>query len=191
MTRQNSRPAKKKQSHRSKENRSARQTPKANYTATVVQRFVPTTPLKAKIQQNRRRDEASRTSSNPKPGTAYSYGRCDIHRPNGKDTYTIRIYNFTDAQSILNVPPGTKIQLNNAAFVDSSYDRRIKEVSASSFDILKSEELQRPQVSVAPAGQITSANPQKSGWVLYQHKSGIKQKNGVILNREMIRLHSV
>lgn len=188
MTRQNSRPAKKKHTRKAR-TATSNNAPKATYTATVVQTFTPTNPLKAKIQRDRQSNESSKTSSHPKPGTVYSYGRCDIHRPDGKDTYTIRIYNYTDAQSILNVPPGTKIQLNNAAFVDSTYDRRIKEVSASSFDILNSEELQKSQNSIIPTKQTTNANVQKSGWVVYQHKSGIKQKNGVTLNREIMRLY--
>jgi hypothetical protein len=173
MTRQNSRPPKKK--HRNTQPQSVTQhIPPPSLDAVIASPFVASLPLKAQLREKRRNSEGNKPHWQPHPGTIFSSGQCIIGTKKGRDTYTVRIKRPTAATSILNLPPGTPIHLKNAKFVNSYGSKKYREVSASSYEVIT----ETPRIR-------TSATP-SIRWVIYPTEFGIKQKNKLILHRPLL-----
>ena len=185
MTRQNSRPPKKKHSRQPKAS-TARTAIKTSFTATIVTGFTPSLPLKASMQNKHHESAQSSSNTRPKPGSMFSTGRCDIHNPDGRDTYTVRINNVVAAQSILKLPTGTRIQLTDATFINSYGSKHYKEISARSFQVLTNEANDKEALI---GSEKHTSDTTKRKLVIYPTEFGIKIKNGVTLHRPMLTMY--
>jgi len=187
MTRQKSRPNKKKRQTRQQYIGSKKQHT-TTLTATIVSQFVPSLPLKSRLLDKHTLKTPTKTTNRPKPGSIFSSGRCRIGHHNAHDTYTVRIKNASAAETILDLTPGTRIQLIEATFVNAYGDKKEKEISARSFHLL--DDISETHHNSRPFSRntcTTSATPSIS-WVIYPTEFGVKQKNGVTLHRPLLKI---
>lgn len=173
MTRQNSRPPKKK--HR-KVNHFASAQPSVTMTLEVViaSPFKPSLALEAQLLEKRHSSIEKNPKWRPKPGSIFSTGQCIAGTKRGRDNYTVRIKNRGAARSILDLSPGTRIRLNDAKFINSYGSKKYREISASSYELIT----EQPRM-------WTSATP-SIRWAIYPTEFGVKQKKGVTLHKPMM-----
>jgi hypothetical protein len=173
MTRQNSRPAKKKRNN-TQSKPAVDHKPPMTLEVVIASPFTPSLPLKAQLRETRRSSNENKPHWQPHPGTIFSSGQCTIGTKKGRDTYTVRIKKPAAATSILNLPPGTRIHLKNAKFINSYGSKKYREISAVSYEIIT----EKPRIT-------TSATP-SIRWDIYPTEFGVKQKNGVILHKPLL-----
>jgi hypothetical protein len=173
MTRQNSRPAKKKR-HNTQSKPAVDHKPPISLDVVIASPFVPSLPLKAQLHEKRRSSDGSEPHWQPHPGTIFSSGQCIVGTKKGRDTYTVRIKQPASATSILNLPPGTRLHLKNAKFVNSYGSKKYREISASSYELVT----EQPRIR-------TSATPSIK-WAIYPTEFGIKQKNKLTLHKPLL-----
>ena len=135
MTRQNSRPAKKKQRNTQPQS-VTNHIPPPSLDVVIASPFVPSLPLKAQLREKHRSSNGNESHWQPHPGTIFSSGQCIVGTKKGRDTYTVRIKKPAAATSILNLSPGTPIHLKNAKFVNSYGSKKYREISASSYEVI-------------------------------------------------------
>ena len=176
MTRQNSRPPKKKQAHNktSPKKRVVQHRNVAALDVFISSSFEPSLALKSEILSKRRNISKTDSTWRPHPGTLFSYGQGIIGTKKGRDTYTIRITKKSAAVAIIDLPAGTRIRLNNPKFVNSYGSKKYREISASSYEVIT----EKPRTR-------TSATPSIK-WIIYPTEFGIKQKNKLTLHRPLL-----
>jgi hypothetical protein len=183
MTRQNSRPEKKKH-HKTRQKVESQQTSTTSLVATIVNPFTPSLQLKAELLERRRQKNGPKKSKKPKPGSIFASGRCKVGCHNRSDIYTVRIRNKVSAEKILRVPSGIKIRLTDAKFVNSYGNNRYKDVSARSFEVIQSPS----NTDSSPSTNCThgkSIAPSKV-WAIYPDGTGVKHRNGVTVFRPLL-----
>ena len=176
MTRQNSRPPKKKQAH-NKTGPKKRVVQHRNVAALdvfITSSFEPSLALKSEILSKRRNISKTDSTWRPHPGTLFSYGQGIIGTKKGRDTYTIRITKKSAAVAIIDLPAGTRIRLNNPKFVNSYGSKKYREISASSYEVMT----EKPRTTTSATPSIT--------WAIYPTEFGIKQKNKLTLHKPML-----
>ena len=185
MTRQNSRPTKKKH-HKQRQTKPTQQSPKVTLNATILTQFTASNALKAEILNKQKGSKTEKQKFQPYMGTVFSSGLCDIGNGKDKQTYIVRITNVAAAESILKVSPGTQIVLSKASFVDSYSGKNQKDISSSSYVV--NTELTTPTSNYSTNGNFspTSSTASPDGWFIYPINGGVKQKNGVTVQRPML-----
>ena len=173
MTRQNSRPAKKKR-HNTQSKPAVHHKPPMSLDVVIASPFVPSLPLKAQLREKRRSSNGNEPHWQPHPGTIFSSGQCIVGTKKGRDNYIVRIKNPAAATSILDLSPGTPIHLKNAKFVNSYGSKKYREISASSYEVIT----EKPRTT-------TSATP-LIRWAIYPTEFGIKQKNKMTLHKPLL-----
>ena len=173
MTRQNSRPAKKKQRNTQAQSMTDH-IPPPSLDVVIASPFVASLPLKAQLREKRLTSFGNKPHWQPHPGTIFSSGQCIVGTKKGRDTYTVRIKKPAAATSILNLSAGTRIHLKDAKFVNSYGSKKYREISASSYEVI-TEKL-----------QITTSATPSIKWAIYPTEFGIKQKNKLTLHKPML-----
>lgn len=188
MTRQNSRPAKKKH-HKQQSQKDSQQSSKIVLTATVISPFTASSALKAQIHNNKRNTQNEQSKFKPYTGTVFASGVCDIGSGKNKQTYVVRITNTTAAKEILRVLPGTQIRLPKASFVESYSGSRNKEISSSTYVVITDSSIS----TTSTCGSAGSSTPMTSSaarsWFIYPTSGGTKLKNGVTVHRPFLLFH--
>ena len=139
MTRQKSRPPKQKQ--KKKQGKTEQETvnhhsPIASLDAFISSPFEASLALKSQMLSKSKGNNETESRWRPNPGALFSSGQCIIGSKKRHDKYTIRITKLTAAQAVLHLPPGTRIRLKNAKFVNSYGSKKYREISAPSFEIV-------------------------------------------------------
>jgi hypothetical protein len=145
----------------------------------VLTQFTQSAALKAKNHEQR-----ANTKFRSRPGALFSSGLCDIGAGNKKQTYVVRITDAVAAQSIVNIPPGTRIRLPKASFVDSYGNSSNKDISCNTY-IVKTD-----GIETTSASSTTDTTTTSTGWFIYPSENGIKHKNGVVVHRPMLLVHT-
>jgi hypothetical protein len=189
MTRQNSRPPKKKynKQHSKKNSQPA---PKITLDATVISQFTASSALKAQIHSKRRETKTEQAKYKPYIGTVFASGVCDIGTGKNKQTYVVRITNTSAAEEVLRVLPGTQIRLPQASFVESYSGHKNKEVSSSSYVVITDSTTSTTPTNVTSGSTGTAPSSSVRSWFIYPANGGTKEKNGVTVRRPLLHFYA-
>lgn len=173
MTRQNSRPSKKKR-QATKKLDVAKHSATTSMVATTISQFAPSLTLKEVIRVRWKHHNSNHSTNHHKPGSIFSSGKCRFGSNGNQSVYTVRIRNAEAAESVLNIPIGTQIRLDGAKIIKPYGNMGCKEISARSFAVVETENI------------IQASNMPTVSWAIYPTEFGVKQKNGVTLHRPML-----